>query len=207
MIEIKSEIRSLCDIEIVNEMDLVDLTHILECYCQWKENEYVGRLGDFTHLGSGTYGIVYGYKNFAIKRIKERSLKGVNEDATILKELSHLDFIPKLYAVIDDSLIIMERIEGDTVDWHHMSRENFLKLDYRIIDSFEDKLYEIYNSGWIPNDLHEGNVMICEKTRDIKIIDVGAFYKRIPSYDYDEFVEMNDAMDWVGDKLKDIISI
>jgi tRNA A-37 threonylcarbamoyl transferase component Bud32 len=163
-------------VELVNEIPMEDVETILK--------SYEGNFGSLRMIGSGSYGDVFGYEQYAIKRFQYES--SMNRDIDVLKDISHLDFIPTLYAVIDDCVMIMERVEGKTVrDYcnYGMDDGNIANVDHSFIEMFEENLIEVIKNGYSPEDLHESNVMIDFKTNTLKMVDVGYFKKHYSDYD------------------------
>lgn len=160
------------NIEIFSHMPEADLNHITDMISR-------NNLNIFDRLGSGSYGEVYGYKGFAIKMLDESEFcdDGENNDVEVLQNLAHLDCVPKLYAVVDKSIMIVERIRGLTIrDITEQGKEmDTINLDERFEEKFDLSLKAIIDSGYSPNDLHESNVMIEEITNNPKIVDVGWF--------------------------------
>lgn len=153
----------LGDFKVYTSVSNNDLLYIKKLY----DNNDFSKL---EKVGSGMYGVVYKYKNYAIKHI----LGGNKADITILNDLHHLEFIPKLYATLNDDLIISEFIEGKTI--MHYKDNNFkINLDKNIGERWQSALVKIFKLGYFPYDLHDENVMICDKTLDFKIVDVGCF--------------------------------
>lgn len=187
------------DVEVFNKMHNDDLLHIIKLYHEHGFDE-------LEILGEGTYGIVYEYYGFAIKKIYD---KYNTRDADILRDLHHLDCLPKLYAIINDEIIVSEKINGRTVGYYY---DKGLKFDVSetIVDDWENALFKIIEEGYTPNDLHDENVMICEKSGDVIIIDVGCFYKHNSDYHSDkDFMRKNDgfmmANDFTGVYLRRLV--
>lgn len=169
-------------VNVFNDISNEDLNRIIKAY----KNYPVG-FNDFDILGSGAQGTVYGYKNYAIKYIDDIYDSG-NNDADVLRDLHHLDFIPKLYAVINEEIIVCEKIIGMTVnDYCRYDDDNSLNINLEFIEEFEHALYEIIKSGYCPIDMHSGNVMVCTDSLSPKIVDVGHFRKHSKDYSNKEF--------------------
>lgn len=155
-------------IDIFNEISKDDLDYIVKLHKRGILSQ------NLEPLGTGAFGTVYGYKDYAIKVIYDINDK--NNDIDVLLDLSHLDFFPKLYATIDDKIIISERIYGDTVrEYVYYDYENSLNLDRSIIDTIKNYFTKIIENGYIPYDMHGSNIMICKKTKMPKIVDLGLF--------------------------------
>lgn len=182
--------------EIISPLPLDDLQHIVKkieenrkkIFPKPDRDEYARnnqrRWQDCLSLefiGSGTYGYVFGYKDYAIKVNKrvypsEFEIRNQTNDKNALKKLNHVSCLPKLYAIIEDDIIIMERIRGRTVEdyfWQCGYKNN--PLDKLAFESIRDDLYEIVSSGFTPYDVHDNNVMIDYTTGQLKIIDTGYF--------------------------------
>lgn len=180
-------------IEIFSHIPEVDFNHMTEMIRR-------DNLAIFDRLGSGSYSSVYGYKGYAIKQLQEDYTfdDGENNDVEILKNLSHLDCLPKLYAVIDDNVMIVERIRGLTVGaiTDKGVKNDSINLDERFKEKFDLSLKQIIESGYSPRDLHENNVMIEEITNNPKIIDVGWFKKHHwKDNDYSDVEEIAESVD------------
>lgn len=199
-IELKVQLQGR-QVEIIENMPMDDLYAIID-----------GLEEDFRHfekIGSGSFGYVYGYGDFAIKIFKEEGNE-LNRDIGVLKDIGHLDCIPTLYAVIDDSIIIMERIHGKTVRQYCYGDDNNNEygIDDNFIEKWENALLEVIKAGYSPDDLHESNVMIDSKTREPKLVDVGWFFKHESNYDNFDIHKMKTdygysrANTWTGDALK-----
>jgi hypothetical protein len=130
---------------------------------------------ELEELGSGHFGNVYAYKDYAIKVIHRPSSR--NRDIEVAKEICHLPFIPTMYADIDREVIIYERIEGTTLSKYLANdRDNSLNLSEKTIVQFEKQMYEIIRLGWSPDDLHGDNIMI-DKEGNLIFVDLGYFVK------------------------------
>lgn len=187
-------------VEIVNEIPENDLNHIVNLF---KE----GKLDVLDFLGQGAYGEVYGYKDYAIKSIFEYSEYGCN-DIAVLKDISHLDCIPTLYAIIDEDTIIVERVKGYTVRSYVDIVGNPFGINHDIIEQWECALLDILNLGYSPYDLHTSNVMINEDG-DLKIVDVGHFRKHHQSdvhIEYKSNKGYSHAQALAGNTLKRYVS-
>lgn len=174
-------------IEVVNPIRKDFLKEVVNAYLM---DDFQNR---FDILGSGSYGYVYGFDEYAIKFIYDISeMEFACNDVEVLKSLSHLNFIPKLYAVIDDIVLIVERVFGKTVMDYVVMPNNPYNINESILDEFESALFEIIKCGYTPYDLHRGNVMI-DKNGRIKIVDVGFF--KLHEYDGDihEYYKHNDG--------------
>lgn len=205
-------------IDVVSPMYLPDLMDIAGAYQKCIHGtDYTGRNiyskegfvldNKFERIGSGTYGTVYGYKNYAIKFIENERDKQ-NKDIEVLKEISYLHCIPTLYAVIDNKIIIVERIEGQTVTQYIANYENPYNIDERIIDELDEALKTVVKAGYNPRDLHKKNVMITPDA-EIKLVDVGWFVE-LEEYEKEYLTEgryrriegFYTCQDWTGDSLK-----
>lgn len=158
-------------------------------------------------LGTGSFGEVRAYKNYAIKIVDEGDML----DGEILKNLQSVENVPRLYAIVDDNAMITELIDGCTVsEYEHIGRENnFVNPSFNIV--FEETLKDILHKGYLPYDLHSSNVMIKSDTGLPVIIDVGLFEKNETDRDFSDKDNINvravysssKAMEWVaGDIAK-----
>ncbi|AKQ08335.1 kinase [Bacillus phage PBC2] len=175
------------EIEIVNEMEKEDLVHLTELVAKEKEGFGISRL---PRLGSGAYGRVYEYKNYAIKYLRHgRSFKGESSnDVSVLKGLQHLDCVPTLYAVVGDNTIITSKVDGMTVEKFKQEVDcnetdedmNFINPSFEQL--FVEAMQKCFLAGFEPRDLHSGNVMIERKTGKPIIVDMGRFQTVTRSY-------------------------
>ncbi|MFS0905748.1 hypothetical protein AB3N02_22130 [Priestia aryabhattai] len=135
---------------------------------------------ELEELGSGHFGNVYAYKDYAIKVIHRPSSR--NRDIEVAKEICHLPFVPTMYADIDREVIIYERIEGTTLS-KYLGNDtgNSLNIDENTITQFEKQMYEIIRLGWSPDDLHTENIMITNEGKLI-FVDLGYFVKHNKDY-------------------------
>lgn len=190
-------------IEIVNPIPQDDLDFITQ---KFMDDE----LSDLMTLGKGSYGKVYGYKDYAIKKIFDVTITK-NKDIEVLKDISHLKCIPTLYATIDNKLLISERVYGKTVERYSSETHNPYNIDERILDDWHNALFSIIREGYSPDDLHENNVMI-SKDGELKIVDVGWFFKH--GFDENRFDDdsvkeeygYERANQWAGFYLKKYIN-
>jgi serine/threonine protein kinase len=157
------------NVEIVTHIPQEDLDYIVNLY---KTND----LDSLSRIGKGSYSSVYGYKNYAIKFLNDLDERECN-DINVLTELQHLDCIPTLYAHIDRKALIVEKIEGLTVAKYCNDMKNPLNIDENFISKWHNALLDVVRAGYSPDDLHEHNVMIDEKTVTPKFVDVGWFFK------------------------------
>lgn len=197
------------NVEIVTDIPQEDLHYIVDLFSRSRDDFH----DTLERIGSGSYGSVYGYKDYAIKRLYDSS-DSKNKDIEVLKNLKHLDCIPTLYAVINNSVLIMERIYGKTVRAYcHKGQDNNNEygIDDKFIEKWENALLDVVKAGYSPDDLHESNVMIDSKTREPKLVDVGWFFKH--NEDYDDFDIHSMKTDygysraemWTGDALRSYI--
>lgn len=195
---LKTEIKT----EIVNPIPKTVLSHIVNLY----ETRNLYKL---EKIGKGGYGHVFAYGEYAIKYIYDTdNMDYACNDAKVLKEISHLDSIPTLYAVIDDRLLIVERIIGRTVSDYVNIYENPYNVNESILDQWKNTLIDILKLGYSPYDLHESNVIIDVKG-NIKIVDVGFFKKHGYSGDcldyYHDNAGYSTAQEWTGEALRQYI--
>lgn len=214
-------------VEIIQPLPLDDLIHMMDAISEGYESEKANKLDS---LGRGAFGTVLGYKDYAIKYFRngksqwdsastENKLPDGNKltDAYILKELQSIPSIPRIYAVIDDRAIIMERIDGDTCEDYADNvrnskyKKNYISKDFNNV--YRNALVEIANLGFEPYDLHGHNVMVCRKTGLPKIVDVGLFrkitseelMKEYQSNEKFEITPMRQAISWVADSMNQYI--
>ena len=198
-------------IKIVNNISISDLCTII--------NESFMEFRNFEKLGHGSYGDVFGYNDYAVKRFKNY----LNEDnlsecldAEILIELDEVKSVPKLYAVVYDEILIMERVYGYTVgdycEDYNNEVNNPIGIDEEFIDKFKNALLDIVKAGYTPKDLHEYNVMIDSRNKEPKIVDVGLFRRHNQRYDNSDIhsLESNNgymtANSWTGSTLRRFVN-
>ncbi|AYP68193.1 kinase [Bacillus phage vB_BcoS-136] len=189
-------------IEVIGNISQDDLDFIIEAY---ENDDFISK---FDTIGSGTYGRVFGYKDYAMKRFKDKN-NARNVDIEVLKDLQHLDCIPKIYATINDEVIIMERIHGVTVkDYCERDKTMGVEIDKTFLDLWDEALISVIKSGYSPDDLHESNVMIDIKTVTPKFVDVGYFFKHGKDDSYTDIHTMrrdygySRAEMWTGTAIK-----
>jgi len=172
------------DLEVTTPMLGKDLEYLVKLIDKGLRAE--DGLKTLDYLGEGSYGTVYGYKDYAIKFIRREDMGydaygcGESNDADVLKALQHIDCIPKIYAVVDSKALIMQRVRGLTVkQFKNKMKEygypNF--INPRFNHAFKEALKDIVLAGYQPCDLHAKNVMIDEATGMPMIVDVGLFLK------------------------------
>jgi hypothetical protein len=125
------------------------------------------RMYPFQIMSEGNFGILFRYKHFVIKYIKEHSWEEeeLEHEASIYLKLQELDEAPQLYAY-SDNFIIMEFIEG------YQLHEGFVPNDVDGIRTQIELVSEaILDKGYIPYDV-EFFITVEGK---LKIIDVGLF--------------------------------
>lgn len=189
-------------VEVVTPLPLEDLTFMVEEINNGLKSD------ELTVLGRGHFGKVVGYKNFAIKYVAggSNSYNGYGDynrsgnellDAYVLKQLQSVESIPRLYAVVDDNAIIIEKIDGMTMQQYKTQMEdsskmdNFISLDF--VKAHEEAMRDILMQGLVPHDLHMDNVMIDKNTGLPKIIDVGLF-KRMGVATKEEYAKDRDSI-------------
>ena len=73
---------------------------------------------------------------------------------------------PRLYAVgIDRPIIVMEHIKGMTLNkfCQHGPKESLNKSVVRgVVVSAARNLLDVHHAGFYHNDLHSGNIMVCD---------------------------------------------
>ena len=218
-------------IEVIQPMPLSDLMFFIDLV---NEGGHKSRKADsLQKLGRGAFGTVLGYKDYAIKYFRDGAScydhrdsnnipTGEIRDAYILKELQSIKAIPRIYAVIDNIAVIMEKVDGENADDYRMRvrqeyykpERNYISPDFNKV--FEESLKDILHLGFDPHDLHGYNVMVCRKTGLPKIVDVGLFKKFVKDYDLKLFADRDkisfdnsrparDAMGWIHSPMKPFV--
>lgn len=199
-------------VEIINEIPDEYLLQIIGRYDNYIGG-YSNDLFDLKLLGEGKSGYVFEFEKYAVKLIVNKE-SGITDrkqnDIQALKDLNHLDCIPTLYAVINEELIIMEKINGYTVnDYCSKNGDNFLNIDDNFLDKWYNTLFTIIENGYTPDDLHDDNVMIdAERIRPV-IVDLGWFDKHNKKYSSLEEMKRNKGFEnsemWAGYMLNKYI--
>lgn len=168
---------------------------------------------DLDFLGSGSYGNVVGYGEYAFKTI-ETDEEGSN-DFEVLRDLQELDYIPIIYArytLLGRTVLVVERIYGKTLQAIQEGfHDNLLEaMSPDIVSDWNNALEDIIKIGWNPYDLHEENVMI-DLSGNLKIIDVGLFEKIdsnhcLDTEELDDYAGYSTAQRWSGRALYDLLS-
>lgn len=134
-------------------------------------------------LGSGTYGHVFRYKNYAIKIPTPDGFEELEKESDILVKIN------QLYKGDDPSLIlkvvasgqykeiqylILEYLNGYTnlFDYICANMSKTVETGY-IINQLRDGICGIHETEYAHYDMHPGNIMINPKTQKICIIDFG----------------------------------
>ena len=217
-------------VEVITPLPLSDLLFMIDFV-----NEggcYSKKAKGLEALGSGAFGTVLGYKNYAIKYLRNGSscYESSNffeeedsvSDVYFLKRLQSVKAIPRLYAVIDDIAIVIERIHGETVhDYMENPKRRFFEPEHNYIspnfnEEFEESLKDILHLGFYPHDLHSQNVMVCRNTGLPKIVDVGLFEKiqsqrklelakDRDNINFHRFAGAEDAMIWIAYAIAEFV--
>lgn len=136
-------------------------------------------IGEFKYIGEGRSGIVYRFANYCIKIFK-KNLKSsdkkywyVENDASVLNSIQDIGLYPHLYGYINNSVVIMQYIEGLTLEDIKLGHCNII-LSEDTIEKLLNGMKETLQKGIFPMDIHEGNIIIDNKG-GIHCIDVGCF--------------------------------
>lgn len=167
------------DFDIIDNKLLKDINNILEFLNKLKIIDLLNNsdIGKFKYINEGRSGIVYRFKNYCIKifkkDLKSSSLKYwyMENDANILNDLKGIDIYPNLYGYIDKTIVIMEYIEGTTLENFKIHIDN---LNENIIENLLNSMYDTLKKGIFPMDIHHSNIII-DKKGGIHCIDVGCF--------------------------------
>ena len=133
-------------------------------------------LHQLKYVGEGESGIVYRLNNKIIKLSKSNDPLDFIDDIILSKLQSYKNYFLKLYHYEAGHYYISDYFEGVTLNEYGLKKiaeiENLpVILQQKLINALDFAL----SRGVIPDDLHLNNIMINEKTMDIKIIDVGRF--------------------------------
>lgn len=157
------------EVKIYSEIPSEDIDYIIEIINTARSGDIENQEG-FSYLGSGEYGSVYGYKNYAIKLFYDIDDKD-NQDERNLAILHHLSSYPTLYAGCQ-YFIVEEKINGKVLAG---CEDDDLSIANNIcVDTLVNDIYETLELGVDLSDTHNENLMITEDGF-IKIIDVGFF--------------------------------
>lgn len=196
------------EVEFISNISMEILYEIIS----WIDS---GRVDMFKHenikyIDEGSYSEVFKcHDKYAIKMLLNEN-NSENKDIQALKDLKHLDCIPTIYAVIDRKYIIIDFVDGITVRRYcEESRNNPYNLEKeKTLNYWEDALCSIVLEGYTPDDLHTSNVMIEKATGELKIVDVGWFYKHRKQYDKEDLERIRNnygysrADRWTGRELR-----
>lgn len=199
-------------VEYFNEIPYEDLKCIMEGVSNLdKHKEDV----NLKKIGQGSSSKVYSYKNYAVKKLIEGYEFGTSRDndVSVLKDLSHLDCIPTIYAVLNNSTLIMQLVNGVTVnDFCEGSiKHRNITVDDEFVEKWDDALLSIIAGGYSPHDLHEHNVMIEEGTSNPIMVDTGWFFKHGNEYDIrdKDSLRSNESYSranrWAGRVIRDYV--
>lgn len=131
----------------------------------------------YDELAQGTCGTVYAINEELVLKVNDLvySLKYVN-DHIVLESLQGLPFVPTLYAYTPDGkYLIIQRIKGLTLCELGLNSNPYQFNYEELKQQFKEFVAGCLERGWIPNDLHAGNVMVCPQ--GVYVVDYG-FFKR-----------------------------
>lgn len=193
------------EVELFGDISENDILRIVES----KNKEYPMR--DLEVIGSGSFSRVYTHNGYAIKHItRPNDLNNCN-DIQAFKDLRDCKYIPKLYAIIDNDIIVMERINGQTIGDYRRSIRNGLEttIGEGFMNDFKDALVSIISMGYSPHDTHHDNVMVDYNNNIPRIIDLGWFFKHYKEFNSNEDMSKEDnyltAMEWAGTVIEECI--
>jgi len=129
----------------------------------------------FRELGKGTCATVYAINDELVLKVNDKVESECVRDHQALKSLQGLPFVPTLYAyTTDGKYLIIERIKGHTLLNPKNIKIRFNRNELRKqMEGFVDGCFQ---RGWIPYDIHEGNVMV--SSRGFYIVDFGFFRRK-----------------------------
>ncbi|PLS19021.1 hypothetical protein CVD28_01050 [Bacillus sp. M6-12] len=125
------------------------------------------RMYPFQFMAEGNYGIIFQYKHYVIKYIKEYSWEEeeLEHEASIYLKLQGINQIPTLYGY-SYRFLIMEKLEGSIV------QEGFVPED---LEHFRQQIREsaeaILDKGYIPFDIE----FFITREGKVKVLDMGLF--------------------------------
>jgi hypothetical protein len=133
----------------------------------------------YDELAQGTCGTVYAINEELILKVNDLvfSLQQVSDHIT-LESLQGLPFVPTLYAYTPDGkYLIIQRINGQTISELGLGNKlSAYQFDYdELKEQFKEFVAGCLERGWIPNDLHGGNVMACPQ--GVYVVDYGYFMR------------------------------
>lgn len=156
------------------------------------------------YLGKGMHGTVWGVGNVAIKLFKGK--KRVTEAVKEFQIGSSLNYpnIIRHYSLVKfkDQLgensfyLTMERVRGNTL--YNNRRTN--AEGSKIFAQFFKAISYLFDKGYIPADLHLGNLMVTGEG-ELKIIDLGD-YKKIKEITEEKIIDLADDMFKILNQIK-----
>lgn len=155
------------DIEIFNNSILEDLEFILK---QINNRNYRYQIEGFEYISKGCDGVVFKYKNYAIKLPINSDFFDCNDIVfyPLVKEISSY---PTLYAG-NKEILITEFIEGNIIA--NCNEEDFLLCKNDCLDIFFSDLKKVLDKNIGYYDLHDENIIL-NKEGYLKIVDVGCY--------------------------------
>lgn len=158
----------------------------------------------FPELAQGTCATVYAINDKYILKHNDSvyNLAEINDHLT-LRDLQGLPLVPTLYAYTRDGrYLIIERIHGETLASRKFLKKQPLFNKKQLIEEFKEFLVGSFERGWIPSDLHAGNVMV--SSRGVYIVDYGYFNRFNAKNVYlkrsveCEIANFEDMIDWIS---------
>lgn len=191
-------------LQIHNIISEQDITIILS-FVNNLNQKYKNRIGQFEYVNGGQFGVIFHYKNFAIKLFLCPD-SSQSQDVKYLSKLHHLISYPDLY-ISCRYFIVTEFVKGKTL--YYCSDELLENVKDSCLNTFYNDLKETLKLKIHPEDTHDFNIMLSEDGV-LKIVDVGAFYSVVNSkeIDYDNIHEYIDSrcIDYTSKKHFDKIA-
>lgn len=167
---------------IFNDIPNEDLEYISKAYSKGQLHE------ELKFIDSGSYGDVYMFKSlsgkcYAVKVMNhcERSKESRSQDVRNLIMLDGCIGIPKLYAYIENEIMIMDFVEGVNISRYPYTNKGIVvHVDFMV--RLMEILEEVKNKNLFPCDIHDDNIMINKDGFPV-IVDVGHFSTSMNKYD------------------------
>lgn len=181
------------NIRIYTEINNEDIMKIIDFVNNFRSKNIFNNMNfnEFIFIGRGTFGLVYSYKNYAIKMFYGLIEDEICRDEDILSKLQGISSYPKLF-LGHNNFIVTELIKGKTL--FDCDRDtDFLSVNEQYFQVFTKDIEKTLKLKIRPYDLHTQNIILNEDGL-FKIIDVGNFrrIKRNPLRSFNPFNRISD---------------
>lgn len=163
-------------IDQITHINLIPQEDIEFIFAEFCKNE----CKELTSIGRGEFGTLYSYKDYAIKIFFNGWHGRVDNDYEKLEKLQGIPLYPKLYAYYPNKFMIVEKINGITIDqYKRLENEEKFKIISKINMIKSMTKIQSYVKNTIDRDIyihdsHDSNVMVTYEG-ELKIVDVGHF--------------------------------